>query len=86
MYGTRCDGEKATYRQKMISKRDFLIKEWTDLFNLSKVILRILVKDELSYGTKRELCVRPDFCKVEDIVAEPLSLLGCHGLLDKQRN
>lgn len=29
--------------------------------------------------------MRPDFCKVEDIVAEPLSLLGCHGLLNKQR-
>ena len=58
----------------------------TDLFNLSKIVLRILVKDEFSYGAKRELCVRPDLCKVKDIVAELLSLLGCHSLLIKQRN
>jgi len=58
----------------------------TNLFDLSKVILRILVKNEFSDGTKRELCVRPDLCKVKDIVAELLSLLGCHSLLIKQKS
>jgi len=57
-----------------------------DLFNLSKIIQRILVKDELSYGTKRVLCMRPDLCKVKDIVAELFSLIGCHNLLIKQRS
>jgi len=58
----------------------------TDLFNLSKIIQRILVEDEFSYGTKRVLCMRPDLCKVKDIVAKLLSFLGCHNLLIKQRS
>lgn len=53
------------------------------LLDLSKVVLRVFVQDELPNGTKREFAVGPDFGKIEDVVPEFLSLLGCHRLLQK---
>jgi hypothetical protein len=51
-----------------------------DLFNLSKVVLRVLVENEFSNGPEREFPMRPNFCKVKDVIAELFSLLRCHSL------
>ena len=51
------------------------------LLNLSEVVLRVLVQDHGTDGTQRELGVRPDLCEIQHVVAELLSLLSSHGLL-----
>lgn len=53
----------------------------SDLLDFGKVVLDILVQDELANRAKRELAVRPDLGQVQNVVAEALGLLGSHGLL-----
>jgi hypothetical protein len=50
------------------------------LFNLGEIVLGVLVEYELPNRAKRVFSMRPDFGKVEDVVAEILSLLRGHGL------
>lgn len=51
------------------------------LLNLSKVVVRVLVEDDLADGSEWEFAVWPDLGQVKNVVAELFSLLGCHGLL-----
>lgn len=56
----------------------------SDLLDLGKVVLHVLVQEELANLAERELLLRPDVSQVEDVDAlllpELLSLLGGHGL------
>lgn len=62
-----------------------LIRETGDgktyLFDLGKVVLRVLVEDDFPDRAKRVILVRPDFGEIKDVVPEVLSLFGSHGLL-----
>jgi hypothetical protein len=51
-----------------------------NLFNLSKVVLGVLVEDEVPNRSKGELSVRPDLGQIKNVVTEFLGLLGSHGL------
>ena len=51
------------------------------LFDLSEVVLSVLVQDELAKGSQWELGVRPNFSQVKDVVTEALGLLWGHCLL-----
>jgi len=55
-----------------------------DLLDLGKVVLGVLIEEELSNLAQRELLVRPDVSQVEDVdpllLPQVLSLLGSHGL------
>lgn len=51
------------------------------LFNLGKVVLDVLVQDDLTDRPEREFFVWPNLCQVENIVTELLGLLRGHCLL-----
>lgn len=51
------------------------------LLNLGEVVSWIFIEDKFPYWAERELCMRPDLCKIKDIVTEFLSLLRRHRLL-----
>jgi len=75
-----CECNLAMY---MMSTVTGLLVE-THLLDLGKVVFGVLVKNEFPNGPKGELAVWPDFGKIEDVVAEILSLLRSHGLLDNR--
>jgi hypothetical protein len=54
------------------------------LFDLGKIVLYILIRNELAGWAERELAVWPDFGEVEDIVAELLCLARHHCLLEEE--
>ena len=56
------------------------------LFNLRKVILRVLIQHNLADRAKRVFLMGPYFSQVEDVVAESLRLLRSHGLLRQVGN
>lgn len=60
--------------------RDKMGRRESDLLDLCKVILRVLVENELADGAQWEFRMRPDLGEIQDIVAEFLSLFGSHGL------
>jgi hypothetical protein len=64
-----------------VLNKEKVVRKQTDLLNLRKVILRVLVEYEFSDGTKWELAMWPDLCEIEDVVAEFFCLLRGHGLL-----
>ena len=51
------------------------------MFDLSKVVLGILIQDELADRLHREFRVRPDLGQIENTVTEVLGLLRRHRLL-----
>jgi hypothetical protein len=56
----------------------------SDLLNLSKIILDVLVQSKLSDLAERELILGPDVREIEDVDAlllpDLFGLLSCHGL------
>ncbi len=53
------------------------------LFDFCKVVIGVFIQYQLADGSERELAVRPDFRQIENVVAELLSLLGGHSLLQR---
>lgn len=64
-----------------LNTRDQVRGRESDLLDLGKVVLRVLVQNNLANRAKGELPVRPNLGKIEDVVSELLSLLRRHGLL-----
>ena len=60
----------------------YVVLSQTNLFNFSEVVQRVLVQDHLADGAEWELCMRPDLGQIKNVVAELLSLLGRHHLLE----
>jgi hypothetical protein len=72
---------KGSLAFKEVNDNKTAVGEETNLFNLGEIVLGVLVEYELPNRAKRVFSMRPDFGKVEDVVAEILSLLRGHGLL-----
>ena len=53
------------------------------LFDLGKIVLRVLVENKFSNWAEREFGVGPDLGEIKDVVAEFFCLFRGHGLLRK---
>jgi len=65
---------------RSLDVRDEVRRREGGLFDFCEIVLWVLVENELANGAERELFVGPDLGEIEDVPAEVLSLLRCHGL------